>query len=369
MILGLFIEMMMPGGIQRIGQHTASILASFARDRGIPCRLLSLNDPLGQHELTVGDITFTIQGFKRRKIQFVLSVLAAALRTRLAYIGHPNLASLGLLLRLLRPSARYWVATYGIDVWEPMPLLRRLGLRLAYAVIALSKFTSEKMAVAQKLNPGKITVLPPALDPGFLRTDGAVTRPKPPIPSGKVLLTVARLAASEQYKGMETVVRALPTVLKVVPDTYYVVVGDGNDRLQLERLAQQIGVAGHVLFTGVKIGDELASYYEACDIFVMPSRKEGFGVVFLEAMACSKPVIGGNHGGTPEVVIDGATGFLVEYGDVNALADRIIRLLHDPKLCRRIGEAGRRRVEENYTFEHFRRRLVQLLTGGNPCVS
>lgn len=369
MILGLFTELMPPGGIQRIGRHTAAVLASLAQEKDQRCLLLSLNDPPGRHQLQVGDLTFTIQGFGRRKPRFVLSVLEMALRTRLVYIAHPNLAPLGLIVRLLRPSTRYWVAAYGIDVWKPLPQFRRLGLRLAYGLTALSQFTGEKMAVAQKLNPGKVTVLPPALDPGFLTNDGPVTCPKPSLPSGKLLLTVTRLAASEHYKGMETVIQALPTLLGVVPDTYYVIVGDGDDRLRLENLAKEMGVAGHVLFPGIKVGDELASYYDACDIFVMPSREEGFGVVFLEAMAFGKPVVAGNHGGTPEVVMDGVTGFLVEYGDLDALAGRLIRLLQDEELRRRMGEAGRQRVEGNYTFDHFRQKLVQLLTRADRCKS
>lgn len=365
MILGLFPELTTPGGVQRVGRHVALVLSSIARQQKLACYLLSLNDPPGRHALKVGECTIEIQGFGRSKARFVLAMLGAAPLTHLAYLAHPNLAPLGLLLRILQPGARYCVTGHGIDVWERLPLLRRLSLRFAHAVTSPSLFTAEKMIRIQKLDPRKVTVLPWALDPAFLSTDGSSAPPKLSMPPGKVLMTVARLAVSEQYKGIETVIQALPRILSVVPDTYYVIVGDGDDRVRLERLAKDTGVANRVLFAGRTDDKQLASYYESCDIFVMPSSGEGFGVVFLEAMAFGKPVIGGNHGGTPEVVTEGMTGFLVEYGDVSTLTDRIVRLLSDEELRTRMSEASRRWVQQNSSFDHFRKELSRLLTGSN----
>ena len=157
------------------------------------------------------------------------------------------------------------------------------------------------------------------------------------------------------------VIRALPKVLGTVPNTHYVVVGDGDYRPSLERLADELGVRNRVLFVGEIREDILKAYYSQADIFALPSRQEGFGVVFLEAMAFGKPVIGGNYGGIPEVVKDGVTGFLVEYGNVEALANHLILLLRDEEARKRMGEAGRQLVNENYTFEHFKQRLVKIL--------
>jgi glycosyltransferase involved in cell wall biosynthesis len=212
-----------------------------------------------------------------------------------------------------------------------------------------------------------VLVLPWALDPEFfdgvgtVRDSGAVQK------ASRILLTVARLAASERHKGIETVIEALPRVLRVVPDVRYVVVGDGDDRSRLERFAAEKCVREHVHFKGVLAEKELARHYAECDVFVMPSCQEGFGVVFLEAMAYGKPVIGGDHGGTPDIIRDGVNGFLVEYGDVEALADRIIRLLTDHDLRQRMGDVGRRMVMENYRFEHFSQRLTKLLLEVESC--
>ena len=363
MILGLFTAFFHAGGVGRISQHAGAVLAGVARDLGQPYRLLSLNDPPGDHEVQVGDLSFTIRGFGRAKGRFLLSVAAAGSRSGVAYIGHWNLAPLGLLLRLTRPSVRYIVATHGVEVWEPLPLLPLTGLRLASAVTAPSQFTAQRVLGAQRVNPRKVITLPWALHPQFLSVDGAASRPD--LPQGKVLLTVARLEASERQKGIDTVIQALPRVLSLVPDTHYVIVGDGDDRPRLERLAKDAGVAEHVIFVGGASDQEVAGYYDACDSFVMPSRQEGFGLVFLEAMAFGKPVVGCTSGGIPEVVVDGETGFLVGYGDLDALVSRLVTLLQDPELRKRLGEAGRQRATASYGFEQFRRGLTRLLTGSD----
>ncbi len=359
MILGIFTELLGPGGVQQVGRHLAAVLASLAEENGWSYLVLSLNDPSGHHISRVGKYSFSFQGFGRHERRFVLALLRAVPGLQIAILGHPNLAPFGLLFRVFKPRALYWVVTYGVEVWSSLPQVRRLGLRLAHQVIAISHFTATQVVTTQGVSPTKVEVVPPALGPDLLSEKAS---PSLSLPSSHVLLTVARLAASEQYKGIDKVIQALPKVLKHVPNVLYVVVGDGDDRPHLERLAIKIGVHKHVFFMGRVTSNELKAYYKACEVFIMPSRGEGFGIVFLEAMSFGKPVIGGNHGGTPDVIVEGETGFLVEYGDIDALADRLIRLLRDEDLRKRMGEAARRRVEENYTFEHFRKRLVELFT-------
>jgi phosphatidylinositol alpha-1,6-mannosyltransferase len=187
-----------------------------------------------------------------------------------------------------------------------------------------------------------------------------------PVPSGsRLILTVARLLASEPGKGVDTVIRAMPRLVNFFTSLYYVVVGDGDARPALERLAAECGVAERVVFTGARETGSLRAYYEAADVFVMPSRQEGFGIVYLEAMAVGKPVVAAACGGAPEVVSEGETGFLVSYNDVAALETRLESLLADEGLRRRMGEAGRRKTETQYRLENFRRGLVALLGTGS----
>jgi phosphatidylinositol alpha-1,6-mannosyltransferase len=366
-ILGLFTGVLAPGGVERMSRHAAAVLTISAQQRGLPCTILSLNDPLGNHTVQVAEVSLRLQGFDRQKRWFVLDALATASRGTLVYIGHPNLAPIGMLMKAMHPSLQYWVTTHGIEVWQSLSCLRSLALRSASKVTATTRYTAEILVEIQHLSRSRIALLPPALDPEIALSHAAGPVRDAPIPKNSILLTVARLDASEQYKGIDTVIQALPQVLTVIPDTRYVIVGDGSDRPRLESLAKAVDVAEQVCFVGITGHDELVKYYEVCDVFVMPSHAEGFGIVFLEAMAFGKPVIGGNHGGTPDVIRDGVTGFLVEYGDIDGLTSRILSLLQNEELRRKMGQTGRQYVEEHFSFIRFQHRLVHLLTGGSTC--
>jgi phosphatidyl-myo-inositol dimannoside synthase len=365
MILGVFTEALGNGGVQRVGRHICATVASFSSEQGERYQFLSLNDPIGTLDLKVGDIRFQLKGFGRRKINFVLSILAAARKTRIAILGHPNLAAFGIVFKILRPPVRYSVVTYGTDIWFRQPLLTSYGFSSAHRITALTKFTAGKITELYKIPQTKIVCLPPALDPDFSAFNPSSTPSVLPYPRVPILLTVARLAKSED-KGVDKVITALPAILAEQPESRYIVVGQGDDLPRLQRLAMTTGVADHVLFEDRASDNEVRQYYAACDVYVMPSRLEGFGIAFIEAMALGKPVIGGRHGGTPDLVEEGVNGFLVDHSDVKTLARRIIELLRDKTLRLRMGEAGRNCVGENYTFEHFRQRLMSVLTNSEP---
>lgn len=362
MILGLFTQLLTEGGIERVGRHTAVVLTAVAREGGVPCRILSLNDARGMHTVRVNDLSAQVEGFARSKIRFITAAVTAAPRATLAYFGHARLAMVGVLMKAARPKLRMWVHLHGVEVWEPLPAMARRALRMATGLVSISKYSADKAADVQGVSREKMVIVPNALDPEMLeRRNGDGSPPRCFPPTGKTLLTVARLSAAERYKGVDTVIRALPQVVRAHADVTYVVIGDGGDRPRLARIAEESNVAASVLFAGHIPEDELIRAYQHCDVFVMPSSGEGFGVVFLEAMTFEKPVVAGNHGGAPEVVEEGVTGYLVGHDDISKTADRIVQLLDDESLSRRMGIAGRKRVEDNFSFSHFRLRLGALL--------
>jgi glycosyltransferase involved in cell wall biosynthesis len=359
MILALFPELLSKGGIQRVSQHVCAVLQEIADDLKEPCQLFSLNDPKGLHHIEVAGRRFVVRGFGQNRIGLALALLLHSFQIRFLYVGHPHFAPLGLLARAFNPRLRYVVSAFGLEVWDRLSYLRRLGLRHAAVITSISAFTAQRMIEVQGVDSSKIEIVPCVISAELLNANGNGAQPQAAGKHRKTLLTVGRLDARERLKGLDEVILALPQISE---DSVFVIAGDGDDRNRLEELARERGLAERVIFKGAVTDEELVDLYKTCDVFLMPSRQEGFGIVFLEAMAFKKPVIGGNHGGTPEVVVHSETGFLVEHGDVDDLAQRIATLLGDPELCKQMGEAGRRRVEEKYTFESLRSSLIGLFT-------
>src|SRR5205807_392412 len=125
------------------------------------------------------------------------------------------------------------------------------------------------------------------------------------------------------------------------------------------KLAEELGVERHLYFAGLVPDTQIPAYYEACEIFAMPSVAEGFGLVYLEAMYHAKPCVAGNQDAACEVVADGETGLLVQPGDANALASALVKLLHDRDWASRLGQHGRMRLDRQFTYDHFARRFQQ----------
>lgn len=364
MIIGLFPELDAPGGVQRVGRHLAAVLSEFASSRGMDCRLLCLNDSPELHRMTLGGREFVFTGYERAKGRFTATALRAARRkAKLVLAAHPNLGPVAQAMRIVAPRMKIIVCTHGMEVWEPLSGLRQRALRHANLVLAPSHDTAEHVSGQQRVARERIRVLPWALDPQFesLLSPGSPTTLPADFPAGRVILTVGRWLATERYKGMDTLITALPRLLTRWPEVQLAAVGEGDDRVWLEDLAEQNGVNRHVYFLSGLSYAEIAACYSGCEIFALPSRGEGFGLVYLEAMACGKPVIGGAHGGVPEVIQDGVTGYLVPYGDAIQLATSIEALLADPVHAREMGARGRQRVEHEFRFNVFAKTLKKIL--------
>jgi len=363
-IIGLFPELNTNGGIQRAGRHLAAVMAEFAAGRGMECRLLTLNDGPELHRMSVGTHEFVFTGNEGSKARFTAAAVRSAMRrAKLVVAGHPNLAPVTQAMRISAPRMKSLVSTHGVEVWKPLSPVRQRALRHASLILAPTHDTASHVVTQQRIPQSRVRVLPWALDPQFeaLAASSASQALPPNYPEGRVILAVGRWSSTERYKGMDMLIAALPRLLLERPDLHLVFIGEGDDQAWLEGFVAERGLHRHVHFLSKLTYPEIAACYAKCEIFALPSSGEGFGLVYLEAMAYGKPVVAGAHGGAPEVVEDGKTGYLVHHGDVTQLATSIETLLTDSALAREMGARGRERVASEFRFTTFAKSFKKLL--------
>jgi phosphatidylinositol alpha-1,6-mannosyltransferase len=263
----------------------------------------------------------------------------------------------GIPRRLRQP---YAIFLHGIEVWRPLTRGEQAVLEGAQLRLANSPFTAARV---MDMHPGIGPVIPCplALPPG--RQPGRLPAGLDTVPrfGRRAVLVVGRMLASERYKGHDELIAAWPRVVSAVPDATLVVAGQGDDLPRLREKAARSAARNSIHFTGFVDEAELATMYEQAAMFALPSRGEGFGLVYLEAMAHRRACVGSIHDAAGDVIVDGVTGRLVDQRDPAALAGAISELLVDERLRAQMGEAGYRRLLEQFTFDHFAGRLHRAL--------
>jgi phosphatidylinositol alpha-1,6-mannosyltransferase len=256
-----------------------------------------------------------------------------------------------------RPLRRpYVVFLHGIEAWRPLSAGSRQILADASLLIANSQHTAIRTAEA---NPGlgPIEICPLATDLEVVPASAAADAP-PAVPT---VLIVGRVVSSERYKGHDQLLEAWPAVLARLPSARLVIAGGGDDLERLDTKARDLGVRAAVDIKGfVSEAERSVLYRQAC-VFALPSAGEGFGLVYLEAMAHGLPCIGSTEDAAREVIVDDDTGYLVDRHDIPGLSARLLDLLVDESRRRAMGARGRARVDGAFRYPQFSRRLISLL--------
>jgi phosphatidyl-myo-inositol dimannoside synthase len=357
------------GGIQTFSLRTAEELArngelvyvvapTHAGDRETDARLPFpvVRVPIRPDLLVIGLIPRLRNLYARERIDVALhaqwpTALTSLLARRLT--GYPKRVAIALHGRELAFNPLPRPLAPGYD------RLRRRALQGADLLLPNSRFTAD---LARGLSPALHPTDPIGMGVDvdhFVPVDRQEARGALGIGEGPVLLTVCRLVPR---KGVDAVIGAVAELARTYPGVQYVVAGDGPDRERLVAQAARLGVAEHVRFLGRVPHDDLPLLYGACDVSVMTPREdpvdvEGFGIVYLEAGACERPVVGTRAGGIPDAVADGESGLLVPPGDAAALTSALERLLSDYALARRLGQQGRERVLTRFRWAHVAGRI------------
>jgi len=293
-------------------------------------------------------------GCDHDKLRFIRQTLRLARQADILICAHLHQLPIAWLAAKANSRLKYHLVAHGIEVWRPFSWLERRALLGAHRILCVSEYTRRQMLrFCPELPAARLLVLPNTLDPHFApELNNQVSSAPFGLPR---ILTVGRLSSADTYKGFDLLIEAMPLVRRNHPGARLRVVGTGDDQARLTALAARLGVADSIDFLG-RIDDEaLRAEYAAADLFALPSRKEGFGLVYLEAMTYGKPCLGARAGGAPEVIND-AVGALVEYGNVPDLAAAVTDLVRHP----RNSEVVRRHAAD-FAFPVFQRRLAAVL--------
>jgi glycosyltransferase involved in cell wall biosynthesis len=286
----------------------------------------------------------------RSKMRFVKAARRMSASADLIVCGHvAQLPVAWAMKKLRRHKIRYTLVAHGIEVWRPFKRLEILALRNADRIWCVSEYTRRELLRHCKLPLTTTVVLPNALDPRL-----EISEPGKKTPDFEIL-TISRLSQSDSYKGVDHLIEALPAIRREIPAARLRIVGRGDDLPRLHEAAQRLRQTTAIDFLGYVDDEELKRELGACRLFALPSQKEGFGLVFLEAMTHGKPCIGSRDGGIPEVITP-ESGLLVNYGNVPELAAACIDAL------RRTWDSAAIHARANeFSYPRFRDKLTSVI--------
>ncbi len=342
------------GGINRILQLYLKALCEFAEANNDGVKLLALNDPtMEAHDLRryANENLDEWRVCSRNKGRFVREALRMSRDVDIIVCGHIGQLPVAWAASLINRRLRYALIAHGIEVWRPFSRIERLALKGATRIFCVSDFTRRELLKFCPLPEGRAVVLHNALDPFFKIGPGVPYRDCAP-----VILTVSRLTYDDRYKGIADLITAMPEVRRAIPNAQLRIIGRGDDLPRLQGIARNLGLLGTgVEFLGYVSDKLMAEEIHHCRLFAMPSRKEGFGLVYLEAMAHGRPCLGARAGGVPEVITD-ESGLLVEYGDIRGIAEGCIAGLQRTWDQTAVLERARA-----FSYPHFKDKLRKLL--------
>ncbi len=306
------------------------------------------------------------KGFKGNRFFFVFYAIIQSLQYQSIIIGHINLSIIGFVIKKIKPSVKVIMITHGIEVWREQSNLKKKTLEKADIILSVSNFTKHKLLdFNPHLNPDKIKIFPNTIDtyfklpkifskPEYLLQRYAIEANK------KILLTVTRMAYSEKYKGYDEVIEVLGMLKERRNDIVYLICGkaEPEEKKRIEQLILQYQLTDYVKLIGFVEDYELNDHYLLSDLFVMPSKKEGFGIVFIESLACGRNVIAGNKDGSTDALMNGALGTLIDPDDIHELEQAIEKVLDTPT---ENGANLQTRVLDAFGFEKYKERLLTIL--------
>lgn len=350
------------GGIEKVSKLVGKALHELQGENG-NVDIWSMYDDRNDSEEKYFPARY-FKGFGKHKMTFMAKAINKGRAADVVILSHINLLPVGYLIKLASPATKLILIAHGIEVWEPFGMREKRMIPKCDLVLCVSEYTRNVLATVNHIPVEKLRVLNNCLDP-FLEEpvnsdkDEALLTKYGFQKDDLILMTLTRLASTESYKGYDNVLESLPGLLKKHPNLKYLIVGnyDAKEKKRLDQKIAALDVDAYVSFSGFVPDEELATHFNLADIYIMPSWKEGFGIVFIEAMFYNKPVIAGNKDGSVDALLNGELGLLVNpesLEEITAAINKVIankeEHLPDQQL-----------LMENFGFEGYRQKWGEVL--------
>lgn len=354
------------GGIEKVCRIAGKAFYEFGIENNEQIQIKSLHD---SESAAVNNIYFPrniFKGFKGNIPKFILNNAIQGRKARIVVLSHINLLPVGWLIKFISPKTRLVLITHGIEIWNPVKRRVLKMLRSCDRILAVSSYTRNRVIEVHKIDTQKCNVLNNCLDP-FLEL---------PVQSHKldlrkrygfsskdiIIFTLTRISSDERYKGYDKVINALISLNVEFENLKYLIAGsyDKTEKARIDKQIKDGGLENKIVFTGYVKEEELASHFQMADMYVMPSKKEGFGLVFIEAMFYSLPVIAGNIDGSCDALMNGELGLLINPDNVEEIKEAIKKVI----LNKNEYVADKKLMLSHFGYDSYKANLKQLICYG-----
>ena len=350
------------GGIEKVCRVAGKALHELALENNTELAIYSMHDkPQNKQNYFPSRI---FKGFNAKKKAFVLRALNEGKDCGIVVMSHVNLLSIGYLIKLFSPNTKLVLFAHGIEVWRPLPVWKKKMLESCDLILPVSLHTKNVMMKIYGLPAEKLRVLNNCLDPSLSApvtgpTNESLLKRYNLKEDDLVMMTLTRLSENERYKGYDQVLRSLKDLLPDYPKLKYLVIGkyDAGEKKRVDSIIKDLGVEDSVIFAGFIQDDELAEHFNLADLYIMPSEKEGFGIVFIEAMYYGTPVIAGNMDGSVDALCKGELGLLVNPENQEEINTAIVKVLTNIAAY----SPDQQLLMDKFGYEQYKKRLNKLL--------
>ncbi len=349
------------GGIEKVCRVAGKALYEFGLRRNADVRFLSMYDKANSADHNKYFPSEIFKGFGINKKQFIIHSVKEGRNADVIILSHINLLIVGWLIKKIKPTVKIILFAHGIEVWGKKSVMKRKMLQSCDEIIAVSEFTKRKMISENGIHESACSVINNCLDPFLILPRNVVIPADLPqrygiIAGDKILFTLSRLSSTERYKGYDKVMEAM---VNLTAHVKYIIGGsyDQEEKEYIENIITKLHLGNRVILAGFIPDDEVEAHFTMSDCYVMPSIKEGFGIVFVEAMFYNLPVIAGNQDGSTDALRNGELGLLVNPSQVDEIRKGIIDILGNPSTFK----VSKRTLLHYFSYASYKLKISNLL--------